>query len=174
MSLKIVIDLKKIEKIMLNARKTIDGNILIFDHPDIDIMLQTNKSKIVAFPKKELDDEIYDCQKRLFDTLVTAGCVDRSTVQSGDLFMTMEATVPEVVGEGDKIQYCLYAISNFIEEELPFYKNMEDYEKEMENNLLEPEVDEYTELDPDRYHQASKGSLPPNMVKYGIHSIYRL
>ena len=43
----------------------------------------------------------------------------------------------------------------------------------MENKLLEPEPDEYTEFDPAR-HSDIKGTLPPKMVKYGIHSIYRL
>mgnify|MGYP000539520148 CR=1 FL=1 len=48
-----------------------------------------------------------------------------------------------------------------------------EFEKEMEKNLLQPEPDEYTEFDADR-HQQVKGTLPPRMVKYGIHSIYRL
>ena len=87
--------------------------------------------------------------------------------------MTKEATIPEVSGEGDKIQYCLYAISNFIDEEMPFYQHRKEFEKEMEDKLLEPEPDEYTEFDPSR-HADTKGTLPPKMVKYGIHSIYRL
>ena len=62
---------------------------------------------------------------------------------------------------------------DYIDKEAPFYRNMKDFEKEMENNLLEPEIDEYTEFDPER-HSDTKGSLPPKMVKYGIHSIYRL
>ena len=87
--------------------------------------------------------------------------------------MTKEATIPDVVGEGDKIQYCLYAISNFVDKELPFYKNMEEFEKEVENNLLEPEVDEYTEFSPELHHDV-KGTMPPSFIKYGIHSIYRV
>ena len=174
MSIKIVINNPNIEKIYLNAKKTIDGNILVSDHNDLVIMIKPAKGKIVAFPKEELDDEIYDSQKRLFDFLVKDGVVDMSTVQSGDLFMTMEATIPDVKGEGDKIQYCLYSVSKFIDKEAPFYKSMEEFKQEMEDNLLEPEEDEYTEFDPETHHSPSKGSLPPNMVKYGIHSIYRL
>ena len=169
----IVEDGKEVEKILLNARKTIDGNIIISDHPDMSILVIPSKNKIVALPKGELDDELYDSQKRLFDYLFKKGVINYDTVQAGNLFMTKEATIPDVVGEGDKIQYCLYAISNFIDEELPFYENMKEFEKEMENQLLEPEVDEYTEFDP-RRHSTAKGTLPPKMVKYGIHSIYRL
>mgnify|MGYP003124313815 FL=1 len=171
--LKIIINNKTVEKILLNARKTIDGNIIISDHPDMDIMISPSKSKITSFPKDELDDELYDSQKRLFDFLFKKGVIDRLSVQAGNLFMTKEATIPEPTNDGDKIQYCLYAISNFIEEEMPFYENMKEFEIEAEKQLLEPEIDEYSEFDPGR-HDASKGSLPPRMVKYGIHSIYRL
>ena len=44
---------ENIEKILMNARKTIDGNILIFDHPDTNIMINPTKSKIVSLPKKK-------------------------------------------------------------------------------------------------------------------------
>ena len=124
-------------------------------------------------PKDQIDDELYDTQKRFFDHLFKKGVIDYDSVQAGNLFMTKEATIPDTVGEGDKIQYCLYAISSFIDEELPFYENMKEFEKDMENQLLEPEIDEYTEFDAGR-HSASKGTLPPKMVKYGIHSIYRI
>lgn len=172
--IKIKIGGKPVEKILLKAKKTLDGNIIISDHPDMNILVMPSKSKVVCLPKDELDDELYDSQKRLFDFLVLKGVIDFSTVQSGNLFMTTEGTIPEVTeGDGDKIQYCLYAISNFIEEELPFYKNMEEFEKEVEQNLTEPEVDEYTEFDAGR-HSDTKGSLPPRFIRYGIHSIYRL
>ncbi len=173
-TLKIKIADKPIEKILLKARKTIDGNIIVPDHPDMDIMIVPAKNKVVSLPKADLDDELYDSQKRLFDFLTRRGVVDFSTVQDGNLFMTREATIPEVVGgEGDKIQYCLYAVSNFIDKELPFYNNMKEFEKEVEQNLLEPEVDEYTEFDPNRQSDV-KGTMPPRFIKYGIHSIYRI
>ena len=171
--LKITIIYKPVEKIHLKANKSIDGNIIISDHPDMEIFIMPEKSKIVSIPKEELDDEVYDSQKRLFDFLIKKGVVDFNTVQGGNLFMTKEATIPEVTGDGDKIQYCLYAISKFIDEEMPFYKHQKEFEKEMEGKLLEPEPDEYTEFDPTR-HSDVKGTLPPKMVKYGIHSIYRL
>ena len=164
---------ENIEKILMNARKTIDGNILIFDHPDMNIMIMPAKSKIISLPKDELDDELYDTQKRMFKFLVNKGVVDYESVQDGNLFMTKEATIPDMQGEGDKIQYCLYVLSKFIEEELPYYENMEKFKQDMDDRLLEPEIDEYTEFDP-RRHAGTKGSLPPRMVKYGIHSIYRI
>ena len=172
-TVKIKINEKEVEKILLNARKTIDGNILVFDHPDMDILILPAKSKIVSLPKEELDDELHDGQQRLFKFLVRSGVIDHSTVQAGNLFMSMEGVIPEAEGEGDKIQYCLYALSKFIEQELPFYRNQEEYKKEMEKDLVEPEIDEYTEFDAAR-HADTKGSMAPRMVKYGIHSVYRI
>ena len=60
LKLKITIDNRVIEKILLNARKTIDGNIIVRDHPDIDIFIISGKNKVVAMPKEQMDDEIYD------------------------------------------------------------------------------------------------------------------
>ena len=171
--IKIVQDGVEVEKILLDARKTIDGNIIISDHPDMEILIIPAKNKIVAMPKEQIDDELYDTQKRLFDFLLKQGVVNYDTIQAGNLFMTKEAMIPDATNGGDKIQYCLYAIANFIEKEIPFYENMKEYENEVEKDLLEPEIDEYTEFDPNR-HGAVKRSLPPKMVKYGIHSIYRL
>ena len=173
LELNITIDKVAIEKILLNARKTIDGNIIVRDHPEIDILIIAKTNKVVTLPKEQMDDEVYDAQKRLFKHLLQKGVIDYSTVQSGNLFMSMEAQIPEA-DSGDKIQFVLYAISSFVEEEQPFYDNLEDFEDEMEKQLLEPEPDEYTNFDPEEHHSETKGSLPPRFVRWGISNIYRL
>ncbi len=173
MRIEITIDNKKVEKILLKARKTIDGNIIVSDHPEIDIIIFTANNKVVAMPKEELDDEIYDTQNRLFRLLAKKGVIDYSTIQGGNLFMSMEAKIPEA-DKGDKIQYVLYTISEFIEKELPFYKDQEEFEQQMEKNLLEPEVDEYTDLNTSKHHAETKGSLPPRYTRWGIGNIYRI
>jgi len=172
LKLNINIDTEKDAIIFLNARKTIDGNIIISDHPDMDLLISLKNNKIIALAKKEMDDEVYDSQKRLYKHLVKMGIVNFDSVQSGNLFMSMEAAIAEPE-DGDKVQYALYAISKFIEEELPYYEDMKRFDKETEQNLLEPESDEYTEFDP-ALHADEKGSLPPRLIKYGIHSIYRI
>ena len=85
----------------------------------------------------------------------------------------MEATIPQS-DQGDSVQQVLYAISLFTEEEQPFYDNMKEFEKEMESQLLQPEPDEFTEFDPDKYHSDVKGSLPPRFARWGISNIYRI
>ena len=87
--------------------------------------------------------------------------------------MTTEASIPEVQGEGDKIQYCLYAISNFLDQEQPYYDDQKEFEREFEQNLLEPEPDEYSVFDPKR-HKKQQGSLPAARPSSGINTIYRI
>ena len=128
LKLKITIDNRVIEKILLNARKTIDGNIIVRDHPDIDIFIISGKNKVVAMPKEQMDDEIYDTQNRLFKCLMRKGVVDMDTIQAGNIFMSMECKMLDAK-EGDKIQFALYTISQFIDNDLPFYDNLKDLEK---------------------------------------------
>ena len=39
------------DSIKLNARKSLDGNIMIFDHEDMDIVVMPSKKKVITFPK---------------------------------------------------------------------------------------------------------------------------
>jgi hypothetical protein len=172
-TIKVSIRDKPIEKILLKATKTLDGNIIIADHPDMDIIVLPAKSKIVTMPKEDLDDELYDTQERFFKYLIKRGVVSHDSFKAGNLFMAMEATIPEYSGDGDRLQYVLYVISSFIDEEKPAYEGQKEFEKAFEKSLLDPEPDEFTEFDPHR-QQDTKGSLPPKMVSYGIHSIYRV
>ncbi len=173
LKLKITIDNRVIEKILLNARKTIDGNIIVRDHPEIDIFILSNKNKIVASPKEKMDDEVYDSQNRLFKFLTQRGVIDFDTVQAGNTFMSMEAKIPDA-DSGDKMQFVLYAVSLFVDQEQPFYDNLKEFENEMEQQLLQPEPDEYTKFDPEEHHAETKGSLPPRFVRWGISNIYRI
>ena len=79
--IKLVVNDKKIEKIMLKAKRALDGTIIISDHPDIDIMVFPEKNKIVAIAKDQLDDEVYESQKRFFKFLTTSGIIEYDSVQ---------------------------------------------------------------------------------------------
>lgn len=164
---------EEIKKVLLKARRTLDGKILVRDHPDIDIIILPKTKKVVAFPKDELDDEVYETQERLFKHLSVQGVVDFDSVQGGGTFMSMEAKIPNM-DDGDNLQYLIYSISQFLDDDLPYYKEKDEFEREMERKLTDPEVDEYTEHNPERYHAQVKGSLRPNMRPYGISAVYRI
>ena len=61
--------------ISLEARKTLDGKIMILDHMHLDIILDTSINKITTFPKEELTDEIYGFQSKYFNFLKNEGVI---------------------------------------------------------------------------------------------------
>ena len=42
----------------LDMRKSLNGDLMIFDHGDIDIVLSTKQNKVIVFPKDTIDDLI--------------------------------------------------------------------------------------------------------------------
>ena len=74
----ISVDIEKIPKVSLKARRTLNGNIIIFDHEDIDIVVSTEGKKCVTFPKDQMSDKVYDAQDRMFKHLAKRGIVDHS------------------------------------------------------------------------------------------------
>ena len=50
----------------LDVRKSVAGDLMIFDHGDIDIVLSPANNKVVAFPKEVMNDLVYGAQNRLF------------------------------------------------------------------------------------------------------------
>ena len=159
--------------VQLNIRKTVDGDILIFDHPDIDITIVSKGNKIVAFPKERISDKVYGIQDRLFKALFEKGVIKQDSVQGGSVYGSMCAVYPDSE-EVDILQVLLLVISKFIKEEKKFVDFDDEIEAEWEESLIEPDEDESTELG--EVPQASqKGSIRPGYIysPYGISSIYR-
>ena len=157
----------------LNARKTIDSNVLIFDHNDIDIVLMPTKNKVVTFAKDSFGDHVYEAQDRFFKYLVKRGVVEFDSVRGGNIFSSMEAIIPESQ-DYNSTQLVLFTISKFIENEKPLMEYEEAFAKEEEERLSQPLPGESTEFDPDKYHAVKKGSIRPGIQPYGLSSVYRL
>ena len=66
-----------IRKFELKIRKSLDGNLMIFDHADIDIVIMPSKKKVLALPKETMSDAAYGAQNRLFAHLKRKGVVDK-------------------------------------------------------------------------------------------------
>lgn len=162
-----------VPKVTLNARKTLDGNIMIFDHKDIDIVMMPEKKKVVAFPKKSMGAHVYEVQNRLFKYLFNKGVIILDSVQGGSVFSSMEAKIAESA-DRNTTQILLLTIGKFIEEEKPLYEFEKAFEEEEERRLLEPDPEESTEFDPEKYHGQEKGSLRPAIKPFGIANIYRV
>ena len=165
---------KNLVTFSLNARRTIDNNVMIFDHKEIDIVLMTNKNKVVTFAKDELNEEVYLAQDRLFKFLCDKGVIDFNSVQGGNIYSSMEANILEST-EVNPYDTTLLMINKFIKEEQPYYEFEKAWDEAEEQRLTDPDPDESTDWDPEKYHRVKKGSMPRSgKAGYGISSIYRL
>jgi len=142
---------------VLNIRKMLDGSLIFFDHPDVDIVISPAKNSIIAFAKNETGDHIYASASRLFDFLTKKGVIELGSVKSGNVFGSLEGKIPQN-DTLDPIQVVTLVVDNFIQEEKPFYDKSNEFEDDLEEKLLEPDEEESTELG-EIPHQPRKGTI---------------
>ena len=161
--------------IELNARKTLDGNIMIFDHEDIDIVVMPKEKKVISLAKDSMTDKVYDAQDRLYKFLRKKGVVDMATIQGGNVYGSIEAKLLESVNEKvSPIEVALFSIDKFIAEEKPYFYSELEREQDEVDLLTNPDAENSTELG-EVPHEEQKGSLVPGWVRgpYGMTSYYR-
>lgn len=170
----ISVNLQKDPRISLKARRTLDGNVMIFDHEDIDIVLALESNKCVTFPKEQLSDKVYSAQDRMFEYLAKRGVIEYSSIRGGNVHGSLEGKILESKIPGvDSLQACLYAIHEYLENEKPFFRIASDFEEDRLDNLLRPGVEDSTELG-DVPHSAKKGSHGFTRGPYGFMYNYSL
>jgi len=170
----ITVDIERDPRISLKARRTLDGNILIFDHEDIDIFLSVEAKKCVSFPKEGMSDKAYQSQDRMFQYLSRHGVIDVSSVRGGNVHGSLEGKIPESKVPGvDSIQACLYVISEYLNQEKPFFKKTGKIEDDRLTALLTPSAEDSTELG-DVPHSDRKGSHGFTRGPYGFMYNYSL
>ena len=81
----------------MNIRKSLNGDFLIFDHADIDIVIMPTQNKVLTFPKETMTDAAYGAQNRLFTHLKKKGIVIPESIQGGSYYGAMEAQLQENV-----------------------------------------------------------------------------
>lgn len=170
----ISLDIRQNPVIKLKARRTLDGNVMIFDHEDIDIILSLQASKCVAFPKGRMSDKAYEAQDRLFGYLSKRGVVDGTSVRGGNVHGSFEARILESTIPGvDNIQACLYILNEYLNQEKPFFRTSNEFDSDRLDHLLRPDDKDSTELG-DVPQDAQKGSLHPGIRPYGFMYNYSL
>ncbi len=174
MKIKVTVGSKIQETITLNARKSLDGNLMIFDHEDIDIVLDTKNKKVISFAKDMFSDRVYEAQDRLFKSLIDDGVISPQ-VQGGNIYGALESQILQSVNEDvDSLQATLYAVSKYIDKERPYFRNRQKYEDDEMDYLVDPDAENSTELG-EVPHEEKKGSLIPGYIRgpYGMTSFYR-
>jgi hypothetical protein len=145
--------------IEINARKGLDGSLLIMDHKKIDIAVMPEQNKVVSFPKTTATEDVYDYQNRLFELLSDKGIVDRASVQGGHVFRSLEADIFENT-EVNPLQAAVFVITEFLIEEAENERIADQYEKEVEDMYTHPDDRDSTEYG-EVPQYAQKGSQVP-------------
>ena len=161
-------------KIEMVARRALNGDIMIFEHDLIDIVVSPSKKKVVAFPKERLERETYPVQDRFFNFLAKKGVLDRSNVQGGNIFSSMESELFESTIEGvDAVQSALFATSLFLEEEMPDIMARRHLQHDLMTYHLDPSEEDSTELG-EIPQKDKKGSLDSRVRPYGYQYLYSI
>ena len=155
----IIVKIKKpkIMEFKLNARKTLNGDIMVFDHSDIDIVIMTEKKKIVTFAKDLMSEIVYGAESRLLEFLRKKGIIAYDSIQGGNIYGSLEGTLLESQ-DFDSIKLTLLNVSKWIEEERPYFEATKEYDEMMDNYLTNPEEESSTELG-EVPHEEEKGSI---------------
>ena len=173
MSIKIKIgqDQETHTKSNLEIRKTLDGNLIIFDHEDIDIVVSPNKGKVITFAKDLMDDKVYASQNRLMKYLNRKGVVESESIRAGNVYGSIEAKVPETEEEVNPIDMALLMVARWIEEERPYFMYQKAADQEQVQQLTDPDEEDSTELG-QVPHQDRKGTLKPDVLPLGAQKPY--
>ena len=141
----------------LNARENLNGDLMIYDHKDIDIVLMQEKKKIIAFAKDMLTDNVYGAESRLFEFLRKKGIVAYDSIQGGNIYGSMEAKILDSK-KYDSVKSALLNIAEWFKEEKPMLDQLDDHDELMDDQLLNPDDDKATELG-EVPHEEEKGSI---------------
>jgi len=162
--IKVVDENEVLASFELKAKKTLDGNIIIFDHDDIDIIVRPEQKKIVTFKKDNVNGDIaYGAADRMFKHLASKGIISIDAVQGGGTLDSFEVAIPETNLE-TPIKLILLSLAKWIEKERPYFEYGDDYEDMMRDRLLKPDDEEATDLG-DVPHDKSKGSIVPGYYR---------
>ena len=158
-------DEKQTVRLEMDIRKSISGDLMIFDHGDIDIVLSTTANKITAFPKESLTDLVYGAQNRLFSFMRKKGVVVSETIQAGSFCGSMEAQLQQPFKESiEAAKLALVNLNSFIEEERPYFESLEAMVAMDDDLLLHPDKEDSTELG-DVPHSTEQGSIRKGTVR---------
>ncbi len=163
-------------RLELDVRKSLNGDLMIFDHGDIDIVLSTRTNKITTFPKETLNDLVYGAQNRLFTELRKKGLIVADSIQGGAFYGSVEGLMEEASSENlSTPKLALINISNFINEERPYFEATEAIIGMADDELVHPDKEDSTELGEVPQH-SDQGSIRPGYIRdpYSLSYLYTI
>jgi len=138
----------------IDMRRALNGDIMVFDHKEIDIMILIEKKKVVAFAKDTVSDMTYGAEKRLFEYLRKKGIVQYDSIEGGNVYGSLQGMLLESK-EIDAVKMTLFEISKWLQTEKPY---MDNYDDMVDDMMLYPDAEDSTELG-EVPHEEEKGSI---------------
>jgi len=163
-------------KLEMDIRRSMAGDLMIFDHGDIDIVLSSAQNKVIAFPKETMNDMVYGAQNRLFAHLRKQGLVVAESIQGGAFFGALEGTLEAAFKEDlNTAKLTLVNISNFIDEERPYFESTEAIVSMTDDELIHPDKADSTELG-EVPQKTEQGSIRPGFIRdpYSLSYLYTI
>lgn len=152
----------------IDIKKTLDGNILIKDHPLIDIMVIPSANKVVTLAKDNKARDTYYAQKELFELLRSFGLIIPETVQGGSTYGSLEAIYPNS-DKVDSLSAILVGIYKLLQQHQQYSKIETEYEDSFEQWLTNPDEDDSTDYETAMStHRVRKGSIDPKQKAFGL------
>ena len=159
-------------KVEMLARRALNGDIMVYEHDLIDVVVSPSKKKVVVFPKDMVQRETYPVQNRFFQFLYKKGVIDQGDVQGGNVYSSLECKLHESVINGvDEVQSALFAVSLFMEEERPDILARKHLQHDLMTYHLDPDEEDSTELG-EVPQSDTKGSLDHRTRPYGYQYMY--
>ena len=141
----------------LMTRSAINGDIMILDHKDIDIVLQQKDGKIITFAKETISDFTYGAESRLLEFMRSKGVLEYDSIQGGNIYGSLEGKLM-TSEETDANKAALLVISEWMTTEESYLKGTTAYD-DMEDEHL---------LDPDNEFSTNLGEVPQEQQKGSI------
>jgi len=157
-----------VDKLIFNiqARRALNGDIMIFDHKDIDIVVMDEQKKIVAFAKDLMSEVVYGAESRLMEHLRRVGVIQYDSIQGGNVYGSLEGKIHEST-DLDAIKVSLYQISQWMDIEKPSMKALEAHDDMFDDTLTSPDVESSTDLG-----EIPQGDEKGSIKKHGMFSPY--
>jgi hypothetical protein len=160
----------------MDIRKSLNGDLMIFDHGDIDIVLSASKNKVIVFPKETMTDLVYGAQNRLFAHLRKKGLVIPESIQAGSFYGSFEGDLEKPFKESlSSAKMALVNINNFISEERPYFESTEAIISMADDELIHPDKTDSTELG-EVPQKSEQGSIRPGFIRdpYSLSYLYTI
>ena len=144
----------------LVIRSAINGDLMILEHKDIDIIIKQKENKIIAFPKDLMSDVVYGAESRMLEFLRSNGVLEFDSIQGGNVYGSMEAQIMNSESV-HPIKATLYSLSEWFKTEQPYISGTTAYDEMQDDALIDPSNEESTELG-DVPAEEKKGSITQN------------